>query len=246
MPDPFSRVPGGRLYRTGDLGLRLASGDIEYLGRADFHVKIRGFRIELGEIENALRSHPSVLDVVVIAREDTPGDKRLVGYLVAREQAEPTVEELREHVRSVLPDYLIPGAYVICDEFPLTPNGKLDRAALPPPSARLTEAAPSEQPTSELEVWLATTWAELLGVDAVGLDDNFFDLGGHSLLLTQLIVRINAELGLDAPLRVLFTAPTVRGLSEAMADQWAENQAMLAEIEQMSPDEVEAQLAKAE
>jgi amino acid adenylation domain-containing protein len=248
IPDPFASAPGARLYRSGDRGRRLASGDIEYIGRQDFQVKIRGFRIELGEIEAALRSHPDVRDVVVIAREDTPGDKRLAAYVIARDPAAPpNNEQLREQVRRLLPDYMVPSAFVMCDAFPLTTNGKLDRAALPVPGAPPTTQSPSDEgPSSTLEVWLATTWAELLGIEAVGLDDDFFELGGHSLLLMQLIVRIDSELGLETPLRALFEATTVRTLAAAMADQWAEAEAMRAEIEAMSPDEVAALLAKDE
>jgi acyl carrier protein len=220
----------------------LPSGDVEYLGRADFQIKIRGFRIEAGEIENALRAQGAIRDVVVLAREDVPGDKRLVAYLIARDpSAAPAADELREHLRPLLPEYMIPSAFVACERFPLTANGKLDRAALPVPVAA-SVSADAEEDANEVETWLATTWADLLRVERVALDDNFFDLGGHSLLLTQLIVRIRAELGIEVSLRTLFERPTVRELGVAMADDFAEAQAMLAEIEGMSPDEVAALL----
>ena len=245
VPDPFARSPGARLYRTGDLGRRLETGDVEYLGRADFQVKIRGFRIETGEIEHALRSHPGVRDVVVIAREDVPGDKRLVAYVVARDAAAPPdAEALRAHVEPMLPAYMIPTAFVALDAFPLTGNGKLDRAALPAPHAAAPVAELAEG--ADVEQWVAVTWAELLGTDRVGLDDNFFATGGHSLLLLQLLARVRQQFDIALPLRVLFETPTARGVAAAVKTQLANEDQLLAEIEAMSPEEVAALLAESE
>ena len=211
VPDPFT-PNGARLYRTGDLARRLANGDIEYLGRIDSQVKIRGFRIELGEIESALGSHPAVREAVVLAREDTPGDKRLVAYVVS---AEPPAdaEALRAHIRAALPEYMVPAHFVTLEALPLTENGKVDRKALPAPEHSGSEAE-YVAPRNATEASLAQIWAEVLKLERVGIHDNFFELGGHSLLAVTLIERMRRA-GLNADVRALFATPTVAELALA-------------------------------
>ena len=211
--DPFSEQADARMYRTGDLGRWRSDGAIEYLGRNDFQVKIRGLRIELGEIEARLAALPQVREVVVVAREEGAGDRRLVAYWVSREglleQDVPDVEQLRDHLKAELPAYMVPSAFVRLGEMPLTPNGKVDRKALPAPDADALVAQAYEAPQTPTEEMLASIWQELLGVERVGRNDNFFDLGGHSLLAVQLLARIRRELGQEVALRTLFEAPTV-------------------------------------
>ncbi len=215
MPDPFSAKPGGRLYRTGDLVRRRTDGSIEFVGRVDHQVKVRGFRIELGEIEAALVRQPGVKDVVVVAREDEPGERRLVAYVVWEAQGERGWGELREQLRGTLPEYMVPSAFVSLPALPLTPNGKVDRAALSPPEGREELEAGFVEPSGEVERAVAAVWREVLGVAGVGAEDNFFDLGGHSLLLVQVHDRLK-ELYPDRALSVvdLFRYPTVRLLSQ--------------------------------
>ena len=194
VPDYYGE-PGARLYRTGDLGRWLPEGELEFLGRNDFQVKVRGFRIELGEIEARLREHGSVREAVVAAREDTPGDKRLVAYYTCREGnagIEAEGDELRSHVAARLPEYMVPSAYVRLERMPLTPNGKLDRKALPAPEGDAYAMKRYEEPVGETESALAAVWAEVLKVERVGRLDNFFELGGHSLLAVRLIERCGA------------------------------------------------------
>ena len=207
VPDPFASVPGARLYRTGDRTRWRADGTLEYLGRVDGQVKVRGFRIEPGEVEAVLRRCPGVDDCVVVVRDDAPGGRRLVAYVVGG--AEPGVA--RAHLRDALPEYMVPAAVVAVDAFPLTPNGKVDRRALPAPAP--APAPGGRVPGTELEARLAGIWRELLGVEAVGVEDNFFDLGGHSLLLVRLQARLAADLGREVPVVDLFQFPTVRALA---------------------------------
>jgi amino acid adenylation domain-containing protein len=217
VPDPFGE-PGSRMYKTGDLGRWRADGTIEFLGRNDHQVKIRGFRVELGEIEAALRLHPEVHEAVVLAREDASGDKGLVAYVVG----EVAPEVLRVHLGSHLPEYMVPAAYVALDALPLTPNGKLDRRALPMPSDTAFSQQAYEAPEGELELTLAAIWRELLGVERVGRNDNFFSLGGHSLLGVQVLSRVSRQLNITLPLRVLFEARTVRELAECINAEMAD------------------------
>ena len=203
LQDPF--VPGERMYRTGDLVKRSASGRIEFLGRTDHQVKVRGYRIELGEIESVLLRVAGVREAVVVAREDTPGDVRLVAYVTGR--VEP--DTLRELARSELPEYMVPAAVVTLDKLPLTPNGKLAREALPLPE-EVRKAREYAAPESELEERIARIWAEVLGTERVGVDDNFFDLGGHSLLVVKLHRRLKTDLELEVALTELYRFPTVR------------------------------------
>ncbi|MDP3846050.1 MAG: amino acid adenylation domain-containing protein [Pseudomonas sp.] len=212
-PDPFG-PPGSRLYRTGDLARRLADGAIEYLGRIDQQVKLRGFRIELGEIEARLQSHPAVRQALVLVREDRPGDRRLVAYLVAHAEA-PAIDALREYLAETLPDYMLPAAFVSLPTLPLSPNGKLDRKALPLPEYG-SDGAALTLPRTAQERALAQVWQAVLGLESLGIHDNFFALGGHSLLATQLVARLRRQLGVELPLRAVFEAPTIAQMAERL------------------------------
>ncbi len=215
LPNPFSAAPGSRLYRTGDLARYLADGDIEYLGRIDHQVKIRGFRIELGEIESVLAQHPGIREAACLVREDEPGSKRVVAYLVAKDGAEPTALELRAFVQQKLPEYMTPSAFVQLPALPLTSNGKLDRRALPAPEKlRIELGEVYRAPESREEEILCEVWARLLGVARVGTEDNFFALGGDSILAIQAIAQAS-QAGLELTPRQLFEHPTVRGLAQA-------------------------------
>jgi amino acid adenylation domain-containing protein len=204
--------PGARLYRTGDLGRWLSGGSLEFLGRVDDQVKIRGYRITLGEVESALAALPGVSGAVVVARPDARGDARLIGYVTKTAEADGTAGP-REALQTVLPTYMVPTAVVELDDFPMTPNGKIDRNALPDPVPVRSVAAESPGPASPDEALLAAIWAEVLQVDSVGVHDNFFDLGGHSLLAFQLASRASAATGKDVPLRVVFEHPTVADMA---------------------------------
>jgi amino acid adenylation domain-containing protein len=214
LPDPFSAAPDARMYRTGDLARRLPGGNIEYLGRIDHQVKIRGLRIELGEIEAALAEHAAVREVVVIAREEGPDDRRLVAYIVPAAATAVTPAALRTLLRERLPEYMVPSAYVILDRLPLTPNGKVDRQALPAPqhdrSALDTDLV---APRDSLEELVSGVWREVLNLEQVGVHDSFFDVGGHSLLAAQVVARLAQLLKVELPLRRVFEAPTVAGLA---------------------------------
>jgi len=203
----------GRVYRTGDLVRYLPSGDIEFLGRLDFQVKIRGFRIELGEIEAVLREAPEVRDAVVVAREDTPGDPRLVAYLVSRDGALPA-SELRSRASAKLPGYMVPAAFVTLERFPLTPSGKVNRKALPAPDQSAVKASVNYvAPRTPVEEKLAGIWSDVLGVKPVGVHDNFFELGGHSLRLLQVQIRAQRELQRPISVTNLFQYPTIGALA---------------------------------
>ncbi|RML33534.1 non-ribosomal peptide synthetase, partial [Pseudomonas syringae] len=201
LSDPFSKDPNARMYKTGDLGRWLADGNIEYLGRNDDQIKIRGFRIELGEIEVCLARHEALKEAVVIAREDVPGDKRLVAYFTA--DSELNLDVLREYLLGQLPDYMVPVAYVRLESLPLTPNGKLDRKALPAPDQMALVSREYEAPQGTTEKAIANIWQDLLGIDQVGRHDHFFELGGHSLLAVKLIERMRQQ-SMSTDVRVLF------------------------------------------
>ncbi|MCK0551460.1 condensation domain-containing protein, partial [Pseudomonas syringae pv. aptata] len=204
-----------RLYKTGDVGRWLANGALEYLGRNDFQVKIRGLRIEIGEIEATLAKHPAVHEAVVTAREDIPGDQRLVAYYTqSAEHTAVDIETLRGHLQQQLPEYMVPAIYVLLEAMPLTPNGKLDRKALPAPDAQALISRGYEAPQGEVETLLASIWADVLKVEQVGRHDHFFELGGHSLLAVKLIERMR-QVGLSADVHVLFGQPTVAALAAA-------------------------------
>ncbi|MCA1676797.1 MAG: non-ribosomal peptide synthetase, partial [Actinobacteria bacterium] len=212
---PFGE-PGARMYRTGDRVRWTTEGQLEFIGRADEQVKIRGFRIEPGEIESALASYPGVGNVAVIARQDQPGVKRLVAYVVPAAGGVVDSAGLRTHVASRLPDYMVPAAFVVLDELPLTPNGKLDRRALPAPDFAAAVGDGYVAPRSEAERVLAGIWAEVLGVERFGVEDNFFEVGGDSILSIQVISRVRVAFGVEVSLRSLFTNPTVAGLAAVL------------------------------
>lgn len=214
LKDPFSPNSRARMYKTGDLGRYRSDGNLEYLGRNDFQVKIRGFRIELGEIEARLSEHPSVREAVVLVREDHPGDKRLVAYITAND-ASVDVEALRLHLSSLLPEYMVPAAYVALEKLPLTPNGKLDRKALPSPDVGAYATRGYEPPVGELETSVARVWAEALKRDRVGRNDNFFDLGGHSLLILK-VTSLLRQLGIETTVSNLFNHPTVESFAASL------------------------------
>ena len=218
IPDPFSPEPGSRLYKTGDGARYLEGGIVEFLGRIDHQIKLRGFRIELTEVEAVLTGDARVADAVVLLRDDDPNDRRLVAYVVARD-ASVTAADLRDRLRTSLPDYMVPSAIVLLPALPLTPNGKVDRNALPLLEGTRQSSAPFMSPRTETEHRLAELWQELLHVERVGLDDNFFDLGGHSLLVVQLHSRLRAMFGDQVSVIDLFKLPTVRVLAQALARQ---------------------------
>ena len=219
LADPFSTDRKARLYKTGDLGRWQADGTLEYLGRNDQQVKIRGFRIELGEIEAQLSACRGVREAVVIAREDTPGDKRLVAYLIPDERSDLSLTELRAHLVAVLPEYMVPGAYVTLDSMPLTPNGKLDRQALPAPQESAYVKSAYAEPVGETEAALAAIWQDLLHIERIGRNDHFFELGGHSLLAVRLISKVERAFQRQLPISALFANPTIEKLAAALSSQ---------------------------
>jgi amino acid adenylation domain-containing protein len=214
VKDPFSQDPTSRLYRTGDSVRRLQDGSLEFLGRLDNQVKIRGFRIELGEIESALRTAFRVRQAAVTVREDEPGDRRLIAYLICGESELPSDSELRHQLRKKLPDYMIPSAFVELEHFPLTPNGKLDRNALPVPTN--TQAVITSGASTDTERVLLRIWCETLHLEGINLNDNFFDLGGHSLLAVRIIGAINKAFGSRLGVVDLFLTPTIEGLGKTL------------------------------
>jgi amino acid adenylation domain-containing protein len=215
MPHPFSNGPSARLYKTGDLARYLLDGTIEFLGRLDHQVKIRGYRIELGEIEATLERHPAIRQAVVLARLDPAGDRRLVAYCVPHRASPPDIQGLRSFLQMTLPDYMLPAAFVMLDALPLTPSGKVDRQALPAPDqARPVWFEAFVAPRTPTEEILAGIWASVLGIEAVGIHDNFFALGGHSLSALQVLSRLRRVFQVEVPLRALFEAPTVAGLAQ--------------------------------
>jgi amino acid adenylation domain-containing protein len=219
VPDPFGGEAGARMYRTGDLARWLPEGAVEFLGRNDAQVKVRGFRVEPGEIEARLAEHAAVREAAVVARDDAPGGRRLVAYYAPKEGRQAAVEELREHLRLRLPEYMVPAAYVRMERLPLTPSGKLDRRALPAPTGDAFARQAHEAPATALEASLAEIWAEVLGVERVGRWDHFFGLGGHSLLAVRVVSRVRELLELKAGLAELFERPVLaefaRGLEAA-------------------------------
>jgi amino acid adenylation domain-containing protein len=246
ISNPF--IEGDTLYKTGDLVRSLPNGNIEFLGRIDTQVKLRGFRIELAEIEAVLIQHPDIQQVVVIAREDEPEKKLLVAYLVAQDNV-PTPSSLRNFLKSKLPDYMIPNAFVFLENLPLTPNGKINRRALPIPDYTQTNLEVDfVPPSNDTEQELAAIWTEVLNLKQVGIHDNFFELGGHSLLATQVISRLREVFSLDFPLRYLFENPTIAELAQKVIEQQIEQvkndelARILAEVDQLSEEEVTQQL----
>ncbi len=229
VPDPYSRAPGARLYRTGDLALYRSDGSIKLMGRMDHQVKIRGYRIETGEIETLLYEQPTVKDVVVVAREDTQGDRRLVAYVVSQPglDGDFSTRGLRNHLRERLPDYMVPTAFVTLDAMPLNPNGKVDRFALPAPEyTRLEAGSEFIAPRNEMEERIAASWSEVLAVEKIGIDDNFFDLGGESFKA----IRTVRKIGESVSVMDLFKYPTVRGLAEYLVDDQPRHTGLLYEL----------------
>ncbi|HXQ70080.1 MAG TPA: amino acid adenylation domain-containing protein, partial [Pyrinomonadaceae bacterium] len=225
IPNPFATVPGERMYHSGDLVRRLPDGEIDIIGRSDQQVKLRGFRIELGDIETALTQHPSVQESVVVLREDQPGEPRLVGYVVLKSLPRISGRELRNYLKTKLPDYMIPAVFVEMLEFPLTPNGKTDRRALPVPAPVSADDRENfVAPRNPLEEIIAGIWSELLGVDRVGVYDELFELGAHSLMLTRVAARLRDQFNVEIPLQCLFDSPTVAGLAAALETSLASKQ----------------------
>ena len=233
IASPF--VAGDRLYKTGDLARYLADGTIEYLGRNDFQVKIRGFRIELGEIEARLRDHEIVREAVVLAREDGSGEKRLVAYYTAREAGDASAEELRSHLLASLPEYMVPAAYVHLEAMPLTPNGKLDRKALPAPDGSAYSVRRYEAPSDDVEEAVACIWRDVLKVGDIGRHDNFFELGGHSLLAVRVLSRLRRELNVELTLRAVFAAPVLRDLAQVIRGATASTLLPIARVDRDAP-----------
>jgi amino acid adenylation domain-containing protein len=219
VPSPFS--PGERLYATGDLTRWRADGRLEYLGRADQQVKLRGFRIELGEIAACIAGHPPVKDVAVVVRQDGEDERRLVAYVVSGAEHAALVDELRARMRATLPEYMVPSAFVFLDALPLSPNGKVDKRALPAPTPATQSTRAHVEPDGPVQEAVAAVWKDVLGLESVGAHDNFFDLGGHSMLAARLLGRLHERFAVDVPLRSLFQQPTVAGLADVIqALQW--------------------------
>ena len=219
VPDSFGERPGGRLYRTGDAGRHLPEGVIQFIGRLDEQVKISGFRIEPGEIEAALETHPSVTTAVAVVDQETPHEKRLIAYVVAKENTlSPGVDELRAYLKERVPEYMTPAAFVMLDALPLTPHGKIDRAALPAPRANADRPAGQYvAPRNAIEQQLVAIWEELFKTNPIGVRDNFFEMGGHSLLLMMLVARIEERLGERVAMADLFSGPTIENLAELLS-----------------------------
>ena len=222
ISDPFSDNPEARLYKTGDLARYLPDGNIEYLGRSDYQVKIRGNRIELGEIESMLSQYPAVRDALVLVREDVPDDKRLVAYIVPGQNQKLSVSELRDYVKQTLPDFMVPSHFVTLDTFPLTPNQKIDRKALPrPDQVQIESETAYVPPKNELQQTIVNIWQELLHVPMVGMDDNFFELGGHSLLIVQAYYRLCEVIDRELSITDMFRFPTISTLAEYLSQDSA-------------------------
>jgi acyl-coenzyme A synthetase/AMP-(fatty) acid ligase/acyl carrier protein len=220
IPDQFGAEPGGRLYRTGDLARYMPGGDIDFLGRIDHQVKLRGFRIELGEIEAGLKQVADVRDAVVLAQGKSQADSRLIAFVVSRSGETPKANELRDHLSGQLPEYMVPAAFHSLEEIPLTANGKIDRQALFRLSVQMTAARVEyAAPRNEAERKLAKVWQEALQVEKVGIDDNFFDLGGHSLLMVTIQSRLKEVFKKDVPIVEFFKYPTIRLLSNLFTEE---------------------------
>jgi acyl-CoA synthetase (AMP-forming)/AMP-acid ligase II/acyl carrier protein len=222
LADPFCAEPGARMYRTGDLARYRPDGTLEFRGRVDTQVKLRGYRIELGEIEAALAEHPRVREAVVLLREDAPGVRYLAAYVVRSAEpagaAEDDAQAIRHHLQQRLPAYMVPTALVLLDAFPLTPNGKIDRRTLPAPERLGARERTRVPPRTPVERTVAEVWAEVLGLSAesLSIEDDFFALGGNSLLATRTVARLRARYGVELPVRALFESPTLAALSDAL------------------------------
>ncbi|NEO34423.1 MAG: AMP-binding protein, partial [Symploca sp. SIO3C6] len=223
ISNPFVDNPQARLYKTGDLARYLTNGELEYLGRIDNQIKIRGFRIELGEIEALVSQHPEVWESVVMMREDEPGDKRLVAYAVPQSESSPTTAQLRQFLEAKLPAYMVPNAFVILENLPLTANGKINRRALPAPDVNSDRQNQYVAPRTPTEKILAQIWGQVLKVEQVSIEDNFFELGGHSLLATQLVSRIRDAFQVELPLQKLFGSAKVAQLAHCIEQLQQQN-----------------------
>ena len=212
---PHTLHPRSRLYKTGDLARYHADGNIEFLGRVDNQVKLRGFRIELGEIETVLSQHPDVQAAIVLLHE-VQLDKRLVAHIVSHQKLNPTISDLRRFLKSKLPAYMVPSAFVMLDALPLTANGKVDRRALQLLAPTTEQVGLPQMPQTTIEQTLATLWQKILGLERIGIHDNFFEMGGHSLLATQLMSRVRDAFQIEVPLRSLFETPTIAGLAQTI------------------------------
>jgi amino acid adenylation domain-containing protein len=232
VADPFSKQPNARAYKTGDLVRWRADGNIEFLGRIDHQIKLRGFRIELGEIESHLTQLDKVKQSVVLLREDTPGLKQLVAYVECADPIAFDQDMARKALDTQLPDYMVPTAFVALEVFPLTPNGKLDRKALPAPESQTIETE-YLAPRNDTEEQLAAMWTELLGIDKVGINDDFFALGGHSLVAMQVVSRIMQSMGVQLPLETMFEAPTIASLAESV-NKSGDSESAIPEIKRIS------------
>jgi acyl carrier protein len=234
VADEYSACAGARIYRTGDRGRYLPDGNIEFTGRMDEQVKVRGFRIELGEIESVLREHESVIDAVVIALEDKGTEKRLVAYVVTAQEASRNISELRSYLKERLPDYMIPSAFVYLDALPLTSHGKIDRRALPAPDGERPALAEAFlAPRTPTEKSLASIWTKLLGINRIGINDNYFELGGDSLLATQLVSQVRRVFEVELPLVDLFRHPTLAEFAASVEE------AIIQQMEEISDEEAE-------
>ena len=248
MANPLTANPGDRLYKTGDLARYLPDGHVEFLGRSDDQVKLRGFRVELGEIAAVLDGHPAVREAVVLAREDISGEMQLLAYVVATQPPGPSSSDLHRFMQAKLPDYMVPSVFVWLDALPLTPNGKVDRRALPAPEGLRPELeAVYVAPRTEVEHSIAAVWREVLGIDQVGIHDNFFHVGGHSLKALQVIARLRRAFQVELSVRAIFETPTVAGLAEAIdhtrvGEEDDDLARMLEEVEALSEDEVKNRL----
>ncbi len=245
LSNPFTKNNDDRLYKTGDMGRYLPDGNVEFANRMDDQIKIRGYRIELGEIQNVLAQHPGIRETVVATQRDRAGDKQIIAYIIPQEVA-PATNDLRDYLKTKLPGYMVPSAFVTIDCLPLTANGKLDRKALPAPDQSRPELEESfVAPRTAVEETLASIWAGVLKLDKIGIHDSFFHLGGHSLLATQAVSRIRAVFHCDIPLRTLFEAPTVGDLAKIISAQQARQaretamEGLLEELEAMSNEDAE-------
>lgn len=240
LQNPLSAEPGDRLFKTGDIVRYLPDGQLGFLGRLDDQIKVRGFRIEPNEVAAALNEHPAIVQSVVVAHEISPGERRLVGYFVPGSQPRPTLSELREFLSARLPEFMVPATFVVLDHLPLTPNGKVDRAALPlPDGANTLRDRDFVAPRTEVEKAVADILAPLLGLPQLDVEDNFFALGGHSLLGTQLIARVRQAFGVELALLHVFEAPTVAGISVEI------ERLLLARLDSMSEEQVHTLLNSA-
>jgi acyl carrier protein len=251
IPDPLNAEPGARLYKTGDRARYRADGNIDFLGRSDQQVKIRGFRVELGEIEAVLTRYPAVQQAVVVASEDIPGENRLIAYIVPTAEEVLSASELRNFLKSEIPEYMIPWTFVVLDAIPLTPNRKVDRSALPAPEPSRPELKnPFIEPRTTVEEVLAKIWAEVLNLQQVGIHDNFFDLGGHSLRATQVVSRACKAFHVELPLRTFFENPTVSDLAVKIGEIQAQTPVdagdLLRDLEALNEEEAERLISTAE